>query len=215
MKNIIKTSTLVALFFIVLSCKETPKITYKYSEQPDIINCEGLANEQLLHEAFYSFEEDLKKQFILPNDPNPMIQRAYAAFISRNSGRQLPVVPDMVSQHSLDLYKELAKTDLFIDGKLNPNSKLTNCIANSIQNEQIKTTFNALKATNSLTPELVAASVFNVGPRAYQEDPLKIYFALGLYFAKFNEIDEATLPINTKPQENANSTKSSGVGNGK
>ena len=123
MKNIVKTVFLVTLFFIASSCKEEPKITYKYSDQPDVIDCEGLANEQLLLEAFYSFEEDLKKQFILPSDPNPMIQRAYAAFISRNSGRQLPVIPDMVSQHSLDIYKELAKTDLFLDGKLNPNSK--------------------------------------------------------------------------------------------
>ena len=213
MKNIVKTVFLVTLFFIASSCKEEPKITYKYSDQPDVIDCEGLANEQLLLEAFYSFEEDLKKQFILPSDPNPMIQRAYAAFISRNSGRQLPVIPDMVSQHSLDIYKELAKTDLFLDGKLNPNSKLTNCIANNIKNEQVKTTFNALKSTNSLSPELVAAAVFNVGPRAYQEEALKVYFAFGLYFAKFNAIDEATLPINKK-EDNTNN-KSTGIGNGK
>ena len=114
----------------------------------------------------------------------------------------MPIIPEMVSQHALDLYNELKKTDIFIDGNLNPSTKLIDCIANNIKNEQVKTTFTALKNTNnSLQPKYIASSVFAVGPRAYQDDALKLYFALGLYYAKFNAIDVAALPINKKDQK--------------
>jgi hypothetical protein len=221
MKTSIKILALSLCLTTLFSCKQEPKLTYQFSDNAMVVSCENVQDKALLNEAFYSFEKDLAAHY-LKNNTNQQIDRAYASFISRNAGRDLDIIPEMISHHTFDVYKELRKTDVFdANGKLNPNSTFIACVGNSILDPQIKTTFNALKSTNSLKGNLIAASASSLGLRSYRDNTLRAYIALALYYDKMATVDESKLPIHNKPKEENTPTTgpvvppSSGGGNTK
>ncbi|NQY05540.1 MAG: hypothetical protein HRT68_04870 [Flavobacteriaceae bacterium] len=202
-----KISILLLLATAFISCKNEKKedeIDYKFADKPMIFNCPSLEHAKLFNEAFYSFEEDLKNQY-LKDDPNQRIERAYGYLVPRHTNDRVKLIPSMVSKHTLNIFEELKKTGIFDPNNtvthLKHDTAIVECLSFNIANQQIKTTYSALKQTNSLRPSLIASAAIGVGNSAYMDPHLKTYFALAFYYAKLYDVDHSRLPANMENPE--------------
>ena len=72
---------------------------------------------------------------------------------------------------------------------MNYKSPLFNCIANNIQNKDLKTTLHALVSTNSMSPKLFGASLTSNYSAAMRDKYMAAYVAFDLYYAKLFNLD--------------------------
>jgi len=184
-KNIIITLT-VLLF---LNCNNEPKLEYRYADKEDLFECSNL-NNQLYKEALYTFEQDL---IDFHNTIDSKITDCYVSFLHRQFNDNIKY-KDFVSPHSL-LVLEALKQDTTLwdfDNKksyLNYTSPIMNCIANNIQNKDIKTTLNALLSVGSMDPNLFRPVFAPKYEELISDKYLALYVALDLYYAKLIDVD--------------------------
>ena len=190
MNSYLKPLSILLVFIIFTSCKKEATLSeYKYADKL-YFNCDGV-NSDLFREALYSFEEDITKQYARNGRQN--LTQAYGQAITAGIyGRGK--YNEMVSPHTKEIF-ELLKTQTNLwntDGKiktLNYNHDLVKCIAKNITNEDIKTTFNALLSTNSMSPKLFGEAMRRQSNLAIKDKYLATYIALDMFYAKLFNVD--------------------------
>ena len=80
------------------------------------------------------------------------------------------------------------------------------CISQNIANPDLKTTFNALLSTNSMSPRLFGAPLVSSYSLALNDKYLAAYVAFDLFYAKLFDVD-FTQPLSKKPKVDFNITK--------
>lgn len=187
--------------FTLLGCqKNSPFTDFKYTDKPDFFVCDG-TNYNIYQEALYSFEDDIFK-FYSKDKPNTSLTQSYAQFI-RNAVYGRIKYEEIISQHSYRIFKALKnESDLWhINPKsyLNYNSRAIACVSKNIQNEDLKTTFDALIATSSMSPKLFGTPLASQYSLALSDKYLALYIALDLFYAKLFDIDLSGVDFN-KPE---------------
>jgi len=192
---------LIATALLLSSCGED-KLEYRYADKEDTIKCNnGSVNTQLLKEALYSFEEDLK-QYFSKNTGNPA--QGYNMLIAISSSGEGPK-PTNTSAHVRAVLDALKKEkDLWVNDngiyRLNYNSDTVICLGENIQDEALRTTFNALISTNSMNSKIFA-SPLRTKIRNIQNDKfLATFMALDMFYAKLYNVDFSTIPV---PEDSA------------
>lgn len=153
----------------------------------------------MLKEAFYSFENDIIKAY---DKTGKNKLKAYRTFINFSIGNRVQF-DKIVSKHTKEVFDAL-KTypNLWVDNHLNYNSKLVSCLANNIADNNLKTTFNALVSTNSMSIDVFTPALRSNS--RYSNDPyLQTYIALDYFYAKMFELDFTKINFET----NTNTTE--------
>ncbi len=196
-----KFTLLIATIFLLISCGED-KFEYRYTDKEDTIKCNiGSVNTPLLKEAFYSFEEDLK-QYLSKNTRNPA--QGYNVLIALSSSGEGPE-PANTSAHVRAVLEALKKEkDLWVNDngtyRLNYNSDTVVCLGENIQDEALRTTFNALISTNSMNSKIFS-SPLRTKIRDIQKDKfLATFMALDMFYAKLYNVDFSNIPV---PEDSA------------
>ncbi|WP_452223177.1 hypothetical protein [Lacinutrix chionoecetis] len=201
------TFKLFTLFILVTfsSCDNAKKMEYKYAESPKLLACD-FPNGDLFNEAVYSFENDIINHY---DKQNKNVTRAYSNFLSMRLRNKMDV-KEFASEHSLNLAKALkTESDLWTTSNNNNNISLDyshpiiDCIANNIKDKDVKTTYNALLATNSLKPELVLPLLIGNSRSIQIDGGLKSYVALDFFYSKLLDLKLEDLK-NPNPEEQPN-----------
>jgi len=191
MNTYLKLSIILLVMVVFTNCKNDPQLSeYKYSEKEFRVNCENIDSE-LLKEAVYSFEEDITKYFS-PKGRENLLQ-AYPRVVNygQNSRANFNKIP---SPHTQEIF-EILKTDTELwnlDGEnksLNYNHELVKCIANNLTDKDLKTTFNALITTNSMSAKLFREPLKRKAYLAVKDKNLATYIALDMFYAKLFDVD--------------------------
>jgi hypothetical protein len=198
------TCKLLALLILMTfsNCDSSKKMDYKYADNQNPLACD-FPDGDLYKEAIYAFENDLINAY---NPQKTNIAKTYTTFLSLSSRSNFKV-EDIASEHSLNIAKLLKEdTSLWTTTNgvvwLNKSHPLVDCIANNLKDRDIKTTFNALLATNSLKPSLFIPLLSNNNSRFIREDgSLKSYLALELFYTKLLDVElEQLKNPNPEPQ---------------
>ena len=191
---------IVLTVFILTGCKQKTSFNdYLYAEKGMVLNCENL-DTKLYNEALFSFENDIQN-FYNKNNPNQNPLQAYAKFI-RGAFSNRVQFNEIVSPHTVKVFEAL-KHDSNLWNTNNPRSRLNynslffSCIANNIQNNNLKTTLNALVSTNSMSPKLFGAPLTSNYSSAIKDKYLVAYIAFDLFYAKLFNVDLSQ--VNNKP----------------
>ncbi|WP_034059630.1 hypothetical protein [Lacinutrix jangbogonensis] len=200
MKTIFKLLALVILVTFS-SCDNSKKIEYKYAESPKLLACD-YPNGDLLKEAVYSFENDITNAY---DEKYKNVTKGYSSFINYRVRGNVNI-KDIASEHSLKIAKALKEdTSLWVttNGKtsLNNSHPLIDCIANNIKDKDIKATYNALLATNSLKPKLILPLLSSSAKVMQADGNLKSYVAFELFYSQLLNVKLEDLKNpNPKPQ---------------
>lgn len=195
---------LIAFLLVVTfyGCKKENTLTdFKYTDKPDVLVCDGI-NNKLYKEALYSFEDDILK-FYGKGNPNASLTQVYSQFI-RNTIYSRLKYEDIISEHTLKIFEALKNESNLWDANstksyLNYNSSIIKCISSNIIDKNLKTTFNALISTNSMTPKLFGTPLMTQYRNLINDKYLATYVALDLYYAKLFDVNLADINFN-KPQ---------------
>lgn len=200
------------LVFTLFNCKnEAEQKTlndYKFTEKGIVVNCDNF-DLKLLNEAVFSFEDDILKTYgSTRQSGNPNLTRAYSQFI-RNMLFGRVQYNEVVSPHSAKIFEVLkSKQDLWktenATSKLNYNSAVVQCIANNIQDTSLKTTFNALLETNSMSPKLFGPALQSSYGAVMRDKYLAAYVALEFYYGKLFEVDLTNVSEKPEPKVDFN-----------
>lgn len=189
-----KTKFNLILFLLtvtVFSCKnEKPFDDYQFISNGIMINCNDEKTAAIVNEALFSFENDITK-FYSKDQPN--INLAYSQFV-RNAIYGRVNYTEIVSPHTVKVFEALKKEGEFWDAQnpishLNYNSTFFQCIANNIQDKNLKTTLKALVSTKSMSPKLFGAPLMTRYNRATSDKYLAGYIAFDLFYAKLFDVD--------------------------
>ncbi|HMC01833.1 MAG TPA: hypothetical protein VKN14_12425 [Flavobacteriaceae bacterium] len=194
---------LITMAIGLASCKTENKVEFtdfKYSDKPDAMTC-GEMDTKLLKEALYSFEDDIAKHY---NTQNNRLVRAYSRLITESTASRLKI-EDVISEHSFKVFEALKQDENLwnlgnAESKLNYNSEIVNCIVNNIKNQRLKSTFDALKQTNSLTPKLIGEPIKSNSAQLTNDKSLATFVALQYYYSKLFDIDITTINFD-KPED--------------
>ncbi|WP_456440693.1 hypothetical protein [Psychroserpens sp.] len=190
---------------ILVNCKEPqPQLTFKYSDKPIVLNCD-INHSELFNEAIHHFEANLI-EFSTTNKPN--LNNAYRIFLKESSRYQVNY-NNISNQHSLDIFEALKNVeDLWIKKNnklsLNYNHEIFSCIGENITDEGIKTTFNALLKTNSMSMRMLKDVLSAKSYRLTKDKYLATFVALELYYSKLSDVDlslKQETPADTKLKE--------------
>lgn len=185
---------ILVLSALLLSCSQE-QTSYKYQHKADIITCTNV-NSALLKEAFYAFENDL---FQHTKDTLQVdIEAAYNRWIYPSHNNNFNI-KTLVSPYTVSLFNKLKieEPQLFDitnkDSNLNYNSTLITCIADNVRDQDLKTTFNALLDSKSMSPKLFGDRLtFNL--LKVTRDPYMRYYVIfeygygKMFFNDFSEI---------------------------
>lgn len=202
---------MISLAISLVSCNKEEKVVfteYKFADKPEVVTCAGL-DTKLLNEALYAFEEDISKYY---KTPNSNISRAYSRLISESTINRIKV-ENVLSEHTLKVFEAIKKDkDIWKqNGTLNYQSKLIKCISENIKNDRLKSTFNALLSTNSLSPNLFGEPLKSNAVMMLSDKYLATYVALEFYYSNLFDVDLTTInfdkpapsniDFNKKPQD--------------
>lgn len=202
---------LIALFLgmTLLSCKnENTLPEFKYTDKPVALTCNDV-NSKLYNEALYSFEDDILT-FYSKDKPNPSLIQAYSQFI-RNASYGRVKYEDIISKHTSTIFEALKQDNSLWDANntkshLNYNSPIIKCIGDNIIDKNLKTTFNALLSTNSMSPKLFAAPLSAKYRNVLSDKHLASYVAFDLFYANLFNIDFSKVNFD-KPAEKVDFNK--------
>ena len=195
---------LLVFLGVVMSCKtDRPKVEldYKYDKEAYLITCND--NDVMLYnEALYAFENDLLKFY---GGKNNNIYFAYNNYFKNVIGKRV-VYDEVVTPYTLEVLEALkAEEDLWLSkdsiGKLNYKANIFKCISGYFKNEDLKTTFNALVSTNSMTPELYGSAILPQINSVARDRYLTTYLAME-YYAKLIGIDPVAVKARVEAEAN-------------
>lgn len=188
------------LVLTLFNCKnESTFSEYAYADLPVVLTCHDF-NSKLYHEALYSFENDILVFYSKANK-NASQTQAYNRFVRDAVYGGRIKYEDMVSAHTLKVFETLKNENTLWDANntkshLNYNSSIVNCIANNIQDTALKTTFNSLVTTNSMSPKLFGAPLISKYRTVIKDKHLATYMALDLFYAKLFDVDFSKVNLN-------------------
>ncbi len=197
-----KTLLFFALFTFLLSCKQEIKLEYKYQEKPQNITCKG-EDKALMHEALYSFQDDINEHFKDKGTGEKNIAKAYARYIYRGTLGQIDY-GYISSKHTRDILKKILSEDkdLFTkqNGKtvLNFNNKYVKCLVNNIKNEEIKRIIQNLNTVNDMRVELLVEPYRINVKDVHVDQNFAMLVALQTYYARLADIDLSKMAENIK-----------------
>ena len=191
----------LVIVLTLFSCKnENTFSEYQYADRPVVLTC-GDFNSKLYHEALYSFENDILA-FYSQTNKNASQTQAYNRFVrdAVYGGGRLKF-EDIASAHTLKIFETLKNENTLWDANnpkshLNYNSSIVNCIASNIQDTALKTTFNSLVMTNSMSPKLFGTPLISKYRNAIKDRYLATYIALDLFYAKLFDVDFSKVNLN-------------------
>lgn len=200
---------LIVLFFAlnITSCKKENTFTeFEFADKPIALACEN-ANSKLYNEALYSFENDILNFY---SKENKSLLTAYSQFV-RLAVFNRANYREIVSDHTLKVFEALKEDSELWDlnspkSHLNYNSDLMHCISQNIINPDLKTTFNALLSTNSMSPKLFGTPLATSYSLTLTDKYLAAYVAFDLFYAKLFDVD-FTQPVKEKAKVDFNITK--------
>ncbi|MFK7782391.1 hypothetical protein [Psychroserpens sp.] len=184
---------------ILVNCKEPkPELTFKHSDKKIVIDCNPNYS-KILNEALHEFETNIIKYSTL-NKPN--LNNEYRSFLTQSSRHQINY-NNITEQHTLDIFEELKNIDdlwVLKNNKLtlNYNHEIFSCIGENIQDKDIKTTFNALLSTNSLSMRMMNDLLMSKSYRLVKDKYLATFVALELYYSKLSKVDLSKKQVTTK-----------------
>lgn len=184
---------IITLFSCKKEAKQKTLDEYKFSEKGIVLNCDQF-DLKLLNEALFSFEDDiLKKYGKTGQNGNPNLTRAYSQFIRNAMYGRIKYV-EVVSPHSAKIFEVLkSRSELWDlthpDTKLNYSSPVMECISNNMVDKSLKTTFNALIETNSMSPKLYGPALQSNYGAAIRDKYLSAYVALEFFYGKLFDVD--------------------------
>jgi len=183
MKTTFKLLTLL-LLVTFSNCETAEKLEYKYANKAKLLSCD-LPNGELYKEAVYAFENDIINTY---DNQNRNLSKCYSNFLNLRQRGNVKVT-ELASEHTLKIAKALKdETSLWNTNNeitsLNNSNALIDCIANSIKIKDVKTTFNALLSTNSLTTKNVSPLLTNNSRFVQADGSLKTYVALQFYYSQ-------------------------------
>ena len=191
MNSYLKPLSILLVLTIFTSCKKEATLSeYKYADKESNVNCQSISPE-LLKEALYSFEDDVANFYARDGKQN--LSQAYSRTINLGIYGNAKY-NEMVSPHTLEIFEILkTKTDLWDLSKknksLNYKHELVKCLADNISNKDLKTTFNALLSTNSMSAKLIGEPLKRQSSLAIKDKYLATYIALDMYYAKLFDVD--------------------------
>ena len=206
MKTYLKLTIILLIMVVFTNCKNDPKLSeYKYPEKEFQVNCENI-DLDLIKEAVYSFEADITDYF--SQKGRESLSQAYPRVVNygQNSRANFNKIP---SPHTQEIF-EILKTDTELwnlDGEtksLNYDHELVKCIANNLTDKDLKTTFNALITTNSMSAKLFREPLKRKAYLAVNDIYLATYIALDMYYAKLFDMDFDKEDVKNKPVESEN-----------
>jgi hypothetical protein len=178
---------LFAVVAIVIGCEQP--MTYKFQDKPQKVDCPGM-DKSLMHEALYSFQEDIGVHYNQYTDNRKgtslYYMEGYAQYVFFGFSGSAPY-GEIVSNHSLDILDKLRnETDLWTSKQgmlsLNYNSDYVSCLINSIEDKALREKLINLRDVNYLTPQVIAETM-RVNVIRVVEDPyLAMYMALDAYY---------------------------------
>lgn len=199
----------------VLSCKQEANIEYKYANQPATVTCESI-DTKLYSEAYYAFENAILTQAKNTNKRagfNITSDYALRSYIARSKGSIK--ITDYVTEESLAIFNTLKNQNIWNGPQLKSSATITECIGNSISNEDIKRSFNTLRSVESLSPKLITSAITD--NRAirdqYKDKALMTYVALDLYYAKFFNTDFSAVTFLTEQEKPVTAAKPKAASN--
>jgi len=145
----------------ILSCSQSPKLEYKYSDKDQTIACSDKSN-ALLNEALYSFEADLIKYYKKGVKDN--LINSYSKFIAKGMGGVAPY-QDITNAHSLAIRDALLAEGI-----------------NNIENPKLKKNLNVLIETNTMNPKIFNSRPRKLGRKAEKHRYNALYIALDGYY---------------------------------
>ena len=201
MKNYLKLTIILLVMVVFTNCKNDPQLSqYKYSEKEFQVNCEKI-DLDLIKEAVYSFEEDITNYFGQKGTKN--LSQAYSRAVNIGVfGRAK--YNEITSPHTREIF-EILKTDTELwnlvgeSKSLNYDHELVKCIANNLTDKDLKTTFNALITTNSMSAKLFGEPLRRKAYLAVKDKNLATYIALDMFYAKLFDVDFNTETSNKEP----------------
>lgn len=210
---------LIAFLFVTLlfNCKNaTEEKTlgdFKFSEKGIVVSCNDF-DVKLLNEALFSFEADILENYgqTRNSSATPNLSRAYSQFISNAIYGRVKYI-EVLSPQSVAVFEVLkSKSDLWNTSnptsKLNYNHPLIDCISSNMLDKDLKTTFNALLQTNSMSAKLFGPALQSNYGAVTRDKYLSTYVALEFFYGKLFDIDlskvsekpEAPVDFNKIPQ---------------
>ncbi|MEZ4779052.1 MAG: hypothetical protein R2786_06675 [Flavobacteriaceae bacterium] len=169
------------------SCEKP--LEYKYQDKPQLVECPG-ADKALMHEALYSFQEDIgayynKNREYKKGTPNYYIE-GYMNFVYFGFSGEAKF-DEIVSPHSLQLLKKLKQIDgLWNIGNtksnLNYHSDYVNCLFENISDQDIKARLLSLRKVNYLAPDKIAEPMRVDVQKIVGDSYLAMYMMLDAYY---------------------------------
>ena len=200
MKNYLKLTIILLVVVVFTNCKNEPQLSeYKYSENDFQVNCENV-DLDLIKEAVYSFEADITDYFTPKGNKN--LLQAYPRVVNYGINSRANF-SKIVSPHTQEIF-EILKTDTELwnlNGEtksLNYDHELLKCIANNLTDKDLKTTFNALINTNSMSAKLFAEPLKRKAYLAVNDIYLATYIALDMFYARLFDQDLNKEQLNEK-----------------
>jgi len=177
---------LIVFSVILIGC--TPSINYKYQNKAKVVDCNGVDSD-LLHEALYSFEDDIEAHSSLrkfARGTSISIKYGYSNYVYLGARGEADF-ERIVSRHSKDIFNVLkTETDLFIEKdaklQLDYNHPFVKCLVENIQNSNIKSTMENLIMTSSMSSEIMASPIRINSRDAIPDKNFAMYLALDTFY---------------------------------
>lgn len=178
---------LAALFTLLTSCEKP--LEYKFQDKPQLVECPG-ADKALMHEALYSFQEDIgayyNKYTDLKVGSSSYYVEAYKQFVYFGFSGEAKF-DEIVSPHSLQVLEKLRKIDgLWNVGNsksnLNYHHEFIDCLFQNIADEDMKTRLLSLREVEYLSPYMVAEPMRSEVLKVVGDSHLAMYMMLDAYY---------------------------------
>jgi len=183
-----KQSLLIFILLLTFSCEKA--LEYKHQEKADILPC-TFENSELIKEALYEFED-----YIIKNYPYRDLHNVFHGYTNywHVGASDFPPKTDSLSAHAKNIMNTLIQKNILLkkaNGKvvLNADTPVASCIADNINEEGLKTTFNALLDANSLRSELFIPAIGRRSDLFVKDKALSTYIALDLFYGKLANTD--------------------------
>lgn len=194
------------LALTLVNCKEKETFNdFKFADKGISIVCEDENLKALINEAVFNFEDDITKFY---GKEKPNLASAYSQFI-RNAISGRVKYEEVATPHTVKIFEALKKENSFWDAEneksyLNYTSPFFNCISDKIQDQNLKTTLNALISTNSMSPKLFGSPLMSRYQNALSDKYLAAYIAFDLYYAKLFSVDLSNVQEKPEPKVDFN-----------